>query len=530
MTALLLAMLPATLYWIAQTAFRLGPWASGLAASLVLFNITYHLWSLHGQLTFVAGLLFLVLAVGAGAVLLEGRGGLVFSALVLSTLLAVYPALLPYALAPLCCYGCLLLCQKTLSLRTLGLTILKVLGLLIVINPVMLYYLAVAGVSAASQMREDWRNIAGYPAIAELLGLLPHFSPDAVGSPLTSVAFGFVPAIVGIVGYGLYWAWKAGRWHIPATVAPYVLGGLVIAMLMDYPYGYYKHGVATLFAFLLAFAFGLEVFCGKGGSWRRLIPVLGGGAFLCLHLLAFKTTFALAEPVFVPPQLAAVREVKRMMNNGEIVFIDEEAMGRQLWTSYFLWGVPLSIPPAYEPWGWWGFSSVFGRGDPWRFYHPQATYTLTKWEEIIRPKPEPIWYNSTYVLHAGLPALSVSQGWYQLEGGTLTSRWMAQQGTLRLLDGEGLRRSVRLRMTLAPIVAPLTLEVFLGEERLGAFMAEDISRPAIFLTRPFSPHEGAMLTIRSAEGCFAPRYLFGSLDSRCLSARFLEVSLIEADQ
>ena len=93
-------------------------------------------------------------------------------------------------------------------------------------------------------------------------------------------------------------------------------------------------------------------------------------------------------------------------------------MGLQLWTSYFLWGIPLSVPPAYEPWGWWGFSSVFGRGDPLRFYHPQATYTLTKWDEIIRPRPEPIWYNSTYLLHAGPPALSVSQGWHGLEEGT----------------------------------------------------------------------------------------------------------------
>ena len=74
LTALLLAMLPATLYWVAQTAFRMGSWSSGLAASLVLFNITYHRWSFQGQLTFIAGLLFLVLAVGAGAVLLEGRG------------------------------------------------------------------------------------------------------------------------------------------------------------------------------------------------------------------------------------------------------------------------------------------------------------------------------------------------------------------------------------------------------------------------------------------------------------------------
>ena len=347
---------------------------------------------------------------------------------------------------------------------------------------------------------------------------------------MRSLAFGFVPAIVGIVGYGLYRAWKEGRWLILATVTPYLLGALVIAVLIDYAYGYYKHGVVTLFAILLAFAYGLEGLCEKGGSWRKLIPVLGGGIFLCLNLLAFKATFALEKPVFVPPKLAAVGDVKRLIKSGEIVFIDEEVMGLQLWTSYFLWGIPLSVPPAYEPWGWWGFSSVFGRGDPLRFYHPQATYTLTKWDEIIRPRPEPIWYNSTYLLHAGPPVLSVSQGWYRLEDGTLASRWMAQEGTLRLLRDEGLRKSVRLRMTLVPIVAPLTLEVFLGDERLGAFIAEDTSRPATFLTRPFSPHEGATLTIRSPEGCFEPSRLFGSPDHRCLSARFLEVSLIEVDQ
>ena len=157
--------------------------------------------------------------------------------------------------------------------------ILKVLGLLIVINPVMLYYLAVAGISAAAQMREDWRNISGYPAIAELLGLLPHFSSEDGGAPLRSLAFGFVPAVLGIAGYGLYRAWKEGRWLLPATVTPYLVGALVIAVWMDYAYGYYKHGVVTLFAFLLASAYGLEVLCRKGSSWRRLIPVLGGGTF-----------------------------------------------------------------------------------------------------------------------------------------------------------------------------------------------------------------------------------------------------------
>jgi hypothetical protein len=38
-----------------------------------------------------------------------------------------------------------------------------------------------------------------------------------------------------------------------------------------------------------------------------------------------------------------------------------------------------------------------------------------------------------------------------------------------------------------------------------------------------------MITIRSVEGCFEPSRLFGSLDHRCLSARFLEVRLMEVD-
>ena len=83
--------------------------------------------------------------------------------------------------------------------------------------------------------------------------------------------------------------------------------------VIDYAYGYYKHGVVMLFAILLAFAYGLEGLCGKGGFWRKLIPVLGGGIFLCLNLLAFKATFALGKPVFVPPKLASVGDVKRLI-------------------------------------------------------------------------------------------------------------------------------------------------------------------------------------------------------------------------
>jgi hypothetical protein len=106
---------------------------------------------------------------------------------------------------------------------------------------------------------------------------------------------------------------------------------------------------------------------------------------------------------------------------------------------------------------------------------------------------------------------------------------MAQAGTLQLLGDEGLRKSLRISMTLVPIVAPLTLEVVLGEERVGTFVAQDPYLPATFLTRPFAPPAGATLTIRAPEGCFEPSRLFGSPDHRCLSARFLEVRLMEVD-
>ena len=196
----------------------------------------------------------------------------------------------------------------------------------------------------------------------------------------------------------------------------------------------------------------------------------------------------------------------------------------------FSLGDPTFRSPAHEPWGWWGFSSVFGRGDPWRFYHPQVTYTLTKWDEIIRPRPDPIWHNSTYLLHAGPPALALSQGWYRLEEEPQPSRWMAQQGTLHVLAQDDVRSPIRLRTTLVPIAAPLTLEMFLGDEPLGAFVADDAARPATFLSRPFSAPAGATLTLRSPAGCFEPSRLFGGHDHRCLSARFLEISLVEVDE
>jgi hypothetical protein len=525
LTALLLALAPATLHWVAGSALGVGPRASGVIACLAIFNVTYHLWSLRGQLPFVAGLLFLPLALGAGALLLEGRGNLFLAALSLSTLFSVYPPLIPYVLVPLLLYGVLRVWQKALPLRVLGLTLLKLFSILVLTNPVILYNMVVSAISAAGQVSENWRNIPGYPSIPELLGLLPHFSSEGGGLPVRLLTFGLIPAIVSVIVYGLYRAWKDGRWLLMCTVAPYALGAATIAFLMDYAYGYYKHGVVTLFAFLVAFVYGLRALWQDERVWRRLLAILCGGAFVLSSLVTARITFSREPPKFVSPELASLATVRKLLQGEEVVFIDEHDVGLQLWTSYFLWGTPLSIPPAFEPWGWWGFSSVSGRGDPLRFYHPQATYTLTRLDEITRPEAEPIWSNARYTVYSESPSLFLGRGWYGLEEGSAPVRWMAGEGTVRL-RGDGRNGGpVRLKMVLRPIVAPLTLEVALGEERLGVFSARDASRPATFTTRPFSFQGEETITIRSVEGCFEAARFFGGQDHRCLSVAFQELAL-----
>jgi hypothetical protein len=234
-------------------------------------------------------------------------------------------------------------------------------------------------------------------------------------------------------------------------------------------------------------------------------------------------------PRFVPPETASLSAVKTLHKGQEIIFIDERDVSLQLWMSYFLWGAPLSVPPAFEPWGWWGFSSVFGRGDAGRFYHPDAAFTLSQWGEITRPRPEPIWSNALYTLHPEPPGVVLERGWYELEERSAPARWMAGEGTLQL-NGEGLHgRSVRLKMVLLPIVGPLRFEVSLRGTPVGSFIAQDVSQPTVFVTTPFAMDADAPVTIRSIEGCFMPSRLFGSPDHRCLSARFLEVGLIEQE-
>jgi hypothetical protein len=516
-------LFPTTLCWVARSAFGLGPWASSLAALLALCNVTYLLWSLQGQLPFVAGILFLPVALGTGAALLEGRGSLWLAALCSSTLLAVYPPLAAYALVPLLCYGGFQVWQKALSLKTLGLTFLKLLGLLALLNPVILSVLTVSGFRLAAQVSENWHNIPSYPSIAELLGLFPHFSLERAGGQLKLLAWALILAVAIVTGYGVQQLWKQGRSLLIATILPYIMGALVIVFVMDYAYGYYKHGVVTLFAFLFAFSYGLMALWRTGGTWGRLVPVLCLGMFLALNLLAVRALMVVTPPRFVPPEAASLSAVKALNKAREIIFIDERDVALQLWMSYFLWGAPLSVPPAFEPWGWWGFSSVFGRGDPSRFYHPTAALTLTRWGEITRPRPEPIWSNALYTLHPDPPRLILGQGWYELEDGPAPARWMAGEGTLQL-NAEGLHgRSVRLKMVLVPIAAPLSFEVFLRGKPVGIFTAQDVSRPAVFLTPPFAMDADATLTIRSMEGCFEPGRLFGGADDRCLSARFHEV-------
>jgi hypothetical protein len=530
LTALLLALFPTTLCWVARSAFGLGPWASSLAALLALCNVTYLLWSLQGQLPFVAGILFLPVALGTGAALLEGRGSLWLAALCSSTLLAVYPPLAAYALVPLLCYGGFQVWQKALSLKTLGLTFLKLLGLLALLNPVILSVLTVSGFRLAAQVSENWHNIPSYPSIAELLGLFPHFSFERVGGHLKWLAWALILAVASVTGYGVQQLWKQGRYVLITTILPYILGALVIVFVMDYAYGYYKHGVVTLFAFLCAFSNGLVALWHTGGTWGRLVPALCLGTFLALNLLAVQALLVVTPPTFVHLETASLSAVKRLNSAQELIFIDERDVATQLWMSYFLWGARLSVPPAFEPWGWWGFSSVFGRGDPNRFYHPTAALALTQWGEITRPRPEPIWSNALYTLHPDPSRLILGQGWYDLEDGPAPARWMAGEGTLQL-NAEGLHgRSVRLKMVLVPIAAPLSFEVSLRGKPVDTFTAQDVSRPAVFLTPRFAMEADATLTIRSLEGCSEPTRLFGGSDGRCLSARFQEIGLIEVGE
>jgi hypothetical protein len=398
------------------------------------------------------------------------------------------------------------------------------------LNPVIMSNLTVSGFRMATQVSENWHNIPSYPSIAELLGLLPHFSLEGAAGHMKWLAWALILAVAIVTGYGVQQLWKQGCYLLITTILPYILGALVIVLMMDYAYGYYKHGVVTLFAFLFAFSNGLVALWHTGGAWGRLVPALCLGTFLALDLLAVQALLVATPPRFVPPEIASLSAVKTLHKGQEIIFIDERDVSLQLWMSYFLWGAPLSVPPAFEPWGWWGFSSVFGRGDAGRFYHPDAAFTLSQWGEITRPRPEPIWSNALYTLHPEPPGVVLERGWYELEERPAPVRWMAGEGTLQL-NGEGLHgRSVRLKMVLLPIVGPLRFEVSLRGTPVGSFTAQDVSQPTVFVTTPFAMDADAPVTIRSIEGCFMPSRLFGSPDHRCLSARFLEVGLIEVDQ
>jgi hypothetical protein len=526
LTAILLALLPPGLYWVARSAFGLTAGASAVAALLSLANVTYLLWSFRGQMTFVAGILFLPLGIRAGALLIEGKGNVLLAALFLSTVFAVYPPLAPYALVVLLLFGGLLVLQATVRLRAVVLAGLKLLGVLVLVNPVVVFNGVVAGLSGASQISENWHNIPAFPSLAEFLGLLPHFSPDAVGPTLGLLASGFVPIALAVMGYGLYRAWKGGHPLLVTAAVPYLAGFLVIYFVMDYAYGYYKHGVVTLFAFLFALSAGLE------GLWKKGIAgkcaaLACGGTFLLLTLSTLRISFATALPRFVPPELVSVGDVRRLVNKRDVVFLDQHDVALQLWTSYFLWGVPLSVPPAFEPWGWWGFSSVSGRGEPRRFYEPRATYTLTRWDEITRPRGAPIWSNSVYLLYAGSPALSIGEGWHDLEGGASMFRWMTGEGMLTLTPGGFPNRTVSLKLVLQPIVSPLTIEVLVGDERVGTFQLREPSRPVVLLTRPFAVTRDTTVRVRSLEGCFVPVRLGGGSDHRCLSVAVRELTAID---
>lgn len=525
LTALLLALLPPSLYWTARSPCGLTKAWALFVSVLGLVNITYFLWNLRGQLPFVAGLVFLPVALATGTLRLTGQGRSFPAALLLSALLAVYTPLAPYALLPLALVAGFLLFDGTVAWRGLALRAARLLGLVVVINPVILFLMAMFGLATARQISENWHNIPGYPAAAELLGLLPHFTADAQSKTARILTSALVLLVFLVAGFGLLRAVKDRRWLLPATVLAYTLGALAIAILMDYAYGFYKHGVVTLFAILLAFASGLDALWRRKRGWRLLAAVAGGGVALAC-LLTYGTTAELERPAWVSPQLASLKSVRHLIKDEEVVLLDEIEVGRQLWASYFLRGVRLSVPPALEPWGWWGFSSVSGRGDPSRFYHDGATHALTRWNDVVHRDVEPVFSNATYRLVPGHPLLRLGSGWHALEEGTSSFRWMAQEGRV-LVHGERLEREpVRLRMSVAPITAPVTLEVFLGEQQLDAFVTRDASRPWTFTTRPFVANGKTAITIRSVEGCVQPSRLFGTADTRCLSARFYDLRLI----
>jgi hypothetical protein len=106
---------------------------------------------------------------------------------------------------------------------------------------------------------------------------------------------------------------------------------------------------------------------------------------------------------------------------------------------------------------------------------------------------------------------------------------MAGEGSLKIMGGGQPRSSVRLSVSLIPIITPLALEVFRGEERLDVIVAESTSHPMTFLTKSFPLEEGTV-TIRSPAGCFEPASVFGGGDHRCLSARFQDISLIKMEE
>jgi hypothetical protein len=105
---------------------------------------------------------------------------------------------------------------------------------------------------------------------------------------------------------------------------------------------------------------------------------------------------------------------------------------------------------------------------------------------------------------------------------------MAGEGTLRLMGSRG--RPIRLRIVLVPIIAPLTFEVLLAGKELGVFTATHASQPTIFLTVPFSVEREDTITIRSVEGCFEPAHLLGGFDTRCVSASFQTIGVIEMSE
>jgi hypothetical protein len=159
-----------------------------------------------------------------------------------------------------------------------------------------------------------------------------------------------------------------------------VLGALYFLVIRGAQYLYYKHIVVCAFLFFAIFGAGFSQ------CWHKYKREFS-------HI-----TIAIILTFFVFQQLRATSSVYRanaikqgFINLGFFSFL--ENVNDQLpkdkialvlpnsvydagFIAYKLKEKKLSIPQISEPWGWWVFSSVKGRGEKGKFYHKKADYII----------------------------------------------------------------------------------------------------------------------------------------------------------